>query len=107
MRLAHFATLGAYSHHEKDTQSLAQERRVARQVEFLAKVAKSGPQAEIVWNMEDVRRAVDELAASHLPRKSAEWVEKIMRQTNDAETRASCRRALEGTEVIAAGGGMQ
>jgi hypothetical protein len=107
MRVVHAATLGIYSHHE-ETESLADDRRVERQIEFLSKVVQSGPQAEIVWNMEEVRRAVDELAASRLPKRSAELVAKIMRQTQDEETRALCARALQNLDVVAsAGGGMQ
>jgi hypothetical protein len=107
MDVAHVASLGIYSHHEQ-TDSIAEDRRVAKQIEFLSKVAQSGPQAEIVWNMEEVRRAVDQLAASRLPKRSAELVAKIMRQTNDEETRALCERALQSLDaVIAAGGGMQ
>jgi len=107
MKMASAASLGIYQHREKEMDTLGQQRRIARQIEFLARVAKSGPQAEIVWNMEDVRRAVDELAASKLPRRSAELVAKIMRQTGDAETRASCERALHSLDAVAAGGGMQ
>ncbi len=107
LKMAHFATLGIYSHHEKDMEALSDERHTARQIEFLSKVAKSGPQAEIMWNMEEVRRAVDSLAASRLPQRSAELVAKIMRQTADEETRALCKRALQTLEpVAAAGGGM-
>lgn len=107
LHVARIATLGIYSHREKDTKDLAQERRVARQIEFLTKVAKSGPQAEIVWNMEEVRRAVDQVAASHLPAKSAEIVARIMRQTKDEETRALCERALQSLDPVVAGGGLQ
>jgi hypothetical protein len=105
IRAAEAVTLGAYMHREKETETLSEERRVARRLEFLAKVAKSGPQAEIVWNMEEVRRAVDQVAASRVPKKSAELVARIMRQTNDEETRALCERALLSLE--AAGGGLQ
>ncbi len=109
IRVAEAVTLGAYTHHEKEMETLSEERRVARQMEFLAKVAKSGPQAEIVWNMEEVRRAVDQLAASRIPKKSAALVGRIMRQTNDEETRALCERALQSLEAAAgaAGGGLQ
>ena len=107
MKVATVATLGIYSHQEKDTETLGEERRVARQIEFLQKVAKSGPQSEIVWNMDEVRRAVDQLAASRLSRRSADLVARIMRQTNDEETRVLCQRALQSLEVASGGGGMQ
>jgi hypothetical protein len=92
------ATLGIYSHREKDSEtlvaSLDQDRRRTQQIRFLETVAKSGPQAEIVWNMEEVRRAIDEISAGPLPARSAQLVERIMQQTQDEETRASCQRAL-------------
>lgn len=106
LRMASIATLGIYRHRDP-ADTIAEQRRVGRQIDFLARVVKSGPQAEVVWNMEDVRRAVDELAASKLPRRSAELVAKIMRQTGDAETRALCARALQGLDIASAGGGMQ
>src|SRR5262249_25750092 len=95
LKMAQFATLGMYSHHDRETETLSDERRTARQIEFLSRVAKSGPQAEIMWNIEEVRRAVDSLAASRLPQRSAELVDRIMRQTKDEETRALCQRALQ------------
>ena len=107
MKVAAVATLGIYSHRETELDTLSEERLVARQIEFLQKVAKSGPQAEIVWNMEDVRRAVDQLAARKLPQRSADLVARIMRQTDDEETRIRCQRALDGLDAAVAGGGMQ
>jgi hypothetical protein len=107
MQMAHIVTLGIYSHHETDLTALAEERRAARQIQFLGKVAKSSPQAEIVWNMEEVRRAVDQIAASPLPRRSAKLVQQIMRQTNDEETRALCAQALQNLESASGGGGMR
>jgi hypothetical protein len=104
MKLATVATLGIYSHHERDVDELAQERRVARQMVFLAKVAQSGPQAEVVWNMEDVRRAVAEVSAVKLSPKSAVLVAKIMRQTGDHETRLACERALMTLDASVDGG---
>jgi hypothetical protein len=108
MKMATLATLGIYRHHEKEMGTLAQERHTARQIEFLARVAKSGPEAQVVWNMDEVRRAVDEVAAQRLPHRSAELVARIMHQTNDAETRALCERALRSIEpATVAGGGMR
>jgi hypothetical protein len=98
MRLAKVATLGLYSPRADDPRTvdskLDEQRRIAKETRFLETVAKSGPETEVVWNMNEVRRAVDELAASHIPARSAEAVARIMRQTNDEETRALCQRAL-------------
>jgi hypothetical protein len=98
-RMARIATLGMYSPHGDDPRTvelkLDEQRRVAKQTRFLETVARSGPDTAVVWNMEEVRRAVDELSASGLPARSAQAVERIMRETNDEETRVLCQRALQ------------
>jgi hypothetical protein len=98
LRMASFATLGAYTHHEETGETLelqlAQERQVARQLRFLERVAQSGPQTEVVWNMDEVRRVLDQIASSRIPERSAQLVQKILNQTSDEETRALCQRAL-------------
>ncbi|HLH39914.1 MAG TPA: hypothetical protein VKX39_12260 [Bryobacteraceae bacterium] len=111
-RMASIATLGLIDHREKETGQelearLDRERRLASQTRFLEMVARSGPQAEIVWNMEEVRRAVDEIVALGIPQRSASLVARIMRETQDQETRAICARALESLEAPGAGGGFQ
>jgi ketosteroid isomerase-like protein len=97
-RMANLATLGAFTHHEQSCETLemqlAQERRVARQLEFLERVAQSGSQAEVVWNMEEVRRALDQIGSSRIPARSALLVQKILNETSDEETRALCQKAL-------------
>jgi hypothetical protein len=57
--------------------------------------------------MDEVRRAVDEIAALGIPERSAKLVAKIMEQTKDEETRAICQRALLNLDVAAGGGGLQ
>jgi hypothetical protein len=104
--LATIATLGMYNHREKYQDTLiAQldlERRYASQMRFLEDVARSSPQTDIVWNMDDVRKAIDEVTATGAPARSAHLVEKIMRQTNDEETRALCQRALQNLDAASA-----
>ncbi len=106
LQMAHWFSLGIYSHHEtKDSTSLAaalsRERRAERQIRFLETVAKSSPQPDVVWNIAEVRRAVNELIVTGVPPRSAEVVSRIMRQTSDAETRELCARALAGPGVAA------
>ncbi len=107
LKLAKWATLGIYSHQE-DTgggelvAALDNERRAERQVRFLEAVVRSSPRPEVVWNMDEVKRALDELAATGLPGRSAKVVERIMSQTSDAETRALCQRALVSLRAAAA-----
>lgn len=99
LNLAKWATLGIYSHHEELEDgglvaALDDERRAERQVRFLEAVARSSPRPEVVWNMDEVKRALDDLASTGLPGRSAKVVERILAQTSDAETRALCERAL-------------
>jgi len=96
--LAHWFSLGIYSHQERQEPNLSfaldRERRTGRQLRFLETVADSSPQTEIVWDMDEVRRALDELAASGMPERATQVIRRIMHQTTDAETRALCARAL-------------
>ena len=106
LHMAHWFTLGVYSHREmKDTASLSaalsRERRAERQIRFLETVAKSSPQPDVVWNIAEVRRAVNELITTGVPPRSVNVVSRIMRQTSDAETRELCARALAGVGVAA------
>jgi hypothetical protein len=99
MRLAKWFSLGVYSHREMpDSASLeaalGRERRAERQIRFLETVAKSSPQPDVVWNIAEVRRAVNELISTGVPAHSAQVVSRIMQQTSDAEVRELCARAL-------------
>jgi hypothetical protein len=106
LRLAKWSTFGIYSHHEMpDSASLAvavaRERRAEYQIRFLETVAKSSPQPDVVWNIAEVRRAVNELIVTGVPPRSVEVVSRLMLQTSDAETRELCARALAGAGVAA------
>jgi len=99
LRMAKWLSLGTYSHREmKDNASLVaalnRERRAERQVQFLETVSKSSPQAEVVWNVAEVRRAVRDLIGTGVPARSAQVVSRIMQQTSDAEIRELCALAL-------------
>jgi hypothetical protein len=105
MQVATVATLGLYApgKHEGDAADpkllyakLDEHRRIAKETSFLASVARSSPQTDIVWNMDEVRRAVDQLASTGMPARSAQVVQQIMQRTTDEETRARCQRALQG-----------
>jgi hypothetical protein len=102
MRVASIVTLGIYSPQDLEKHDdalvhseLDEHRRVIKQTSFLAAVARSSPQTEIVWNMEEVRHALDQLAGSRMPARSVQVVQQIMRQTTDEETRALCQKALQ------------
>jgi hypothetical protein len=100
---AHYASLGAYRHIEATPAAtvlaLDEERRVTARMQFLASVARSGPDPSLVWNMDEVRRALDDLSASGFPARSAQVVQRIMKETSDGETRQLCERALQGLDA--------
>ncbi|HEY2843373.1 MAG TPA: hypothetical protein VGJ09_06975 [Bryobacteraceae bacterium] len=105
-RLAHWVTLGAYSHKETEDSAglsavLDRERRAARQVQFLETVAQSSSRPDVVWDLAEVRHAVDELIATGLPAHSAAVVTRIMQQTSDAQIRELCQQALDGIATAA------
>jgi hypothetical protein len=100
---AHVATLGAYRHREATPTAtvlaLDEERRVTQHIQFLASVAKSATDPSIVWNMDQVRSALDQLSANGFPARSAQVVYRIMKGTSDEETRQLCERALQGLDA--------
>ena len=49
---------------------LDHDRRYSRQMRFLEDVARSSRGHDIVWNMEEVRRAIDEVTANGMRRAS-------------------------------------
>ena len=100
---SHYATLGAYRHQEASPSAtvlaLDQRRRLTQHVQFLADVAKSAADPSIVWNMDQVRRALDDLAASGFPARSAQVVQRLLKETGDPETRQLCEKALLSYET--------
>jgi hypothetical protein len=100
---SHYTTFGIYQHREATPAAtvvaLDEERRMTQHLTFLADVARSSADPSIVWNMDQVRRALDDLSASGFPARSAQVVQKIMKDTSDAETRQLCEKALQGLEA--------
>jgi hypothetical protein len=96
LHLASWSTFGLYKHRERDNETLEarldEERRVARQLRFLDDVARSSPQPEVVWSLDELKRAVDQVPANRIPARSEKLVERIRQQTRDAATRASSER---------------
>jgi hypothetical protein len=103
--VAHVATFGTYTHREKESENaearLQDARRVEREIRFLEAVAKSSPSPEIVWNMNEVRRALDDVASAKLPAGSAKLVQQIMASTHDEPTRQACARVLQNAQPVA------
>jgi len=107
LKLAHFVTLGAFTHKEApETKTLTAEldryRRAQREEQFLETVANSGPQVDVVWNPEQVRHALDDLTSTGLESRNTQLLQRILQQTKDPDTRAQLVKAL-GNTVVEAG----
>jgi hypothetical protein len=99
-RLANVLSFGLYTHREKATPELQAQLDIKRQLafheRFLRQVAKSTPQVEVVWKIEDVRRSLrfiveNGAAASG---KIAAAAARIFSHTEDVETRTLCLNGL-------------
>jgi hypothetical protein len=99
-RLANVLSFGLYTHREKATPELRAQLDVNRQLayheRYLRQVAKSSPQVEIVWNIEDVRRSLRFIAehGATANRKVASTAARIFTRTQDDETRNLCLNGL-------------
>lgn len=91
-RLGNLLSFGLYTHREKETPEMQARLDIARRLSFherfLREVARSSPQIEVVWNMEEVRRSLlfvadhGELASG----KAASAAARIFARTQDEET---------------------
>lgn len=99
-RLANVLSFGLYTHREKATPELRAQLDVNRQLayheRYLRQVAKSSPQVEIVWKIEDVRRSLRFIAenGASANRKVASAAARIFTRTQDEETRNLCLNGL-------------
>ncbi|HKQ53625.1 MAG TPA: hypothetical protein VJT74_14715 [Pyrinomonadaceae bacterium] len=99
-RLANVLSFGLYTHREKATPEMQArldiERRLSFHERFLRRVAKSSPQVEVAWNIEDVRRSL-RFVAEHgdlAGGRAASAAARIFSQTQDEETRSLCLNGL-------------
>jgi hypothetical protein len=100
-KIANTASFGLYTHREDsaDAEQLATldtERTLARHRKFLREVAKTSSQVEVEWKIEDVRRALEYVAA-HGERANgatAEAVARIFARTADEQLRSLCLNCL-------------
>jgi hypothetical protein len=99
-RLANLLSFGLYTHREKSTPELVAQMDTKRQLafheRFLREVAKSSPQIEIVWDIEDVHRSLRFIAehATEASGKAASIAARIFTRTEDEETRNLCLNGL-------------
>jgi hypothetical protein len=102
--LAHFGSLGLYSHGEDVTEGgqkmLDLQRRFAFHKNFLELVLASGPQPEVAWNAEVVGRSVDEVSelgrqGRNVRSKAVKLISALMRETGDEWIRQRCVESLQ------------
>ena len=103
LRVVNLATLGIYAHKDQNSDTLLarldRERRAERGLRYLETVAGAPHEQELAWSVAEVKRALDQLAATGFQGRSAQVVERILRTTSDEETRALCRKALESLDA--------
>jgi hypothetical protein len=91
-RLGNILSFGLYTHREKNSSEMQErldtKRRLAYHERFLREVAKSSPQIEIVWNIEEVRRSLRFISehGDQASGKAASAVARIFARTQDEET---------------------
>jgi hypothetical protein len=99
-RIANLLTFGKYTHREKAEPRMEGKLDVARRLDyhtrFLQEVARSSPQVDVVWDLEEVKRSLRFIAehGSHAAAKSATVAATIFVRTQDTETRRSCLDTL-------------
>jgi hypothetical protein len=103
-RLANILSFGKYTHRESPTPEMEARidiaRRLAYHTRFLQEVAKSSPQVEVVWNMEEIKRSLLFIAdhGREADSKSISAAAKIFVRTEDPETRRICVESLSRIE---------
>ena len=99
-RVANILSFGKYTHREKANPELEARldisRRLAYHTRFLQEVARSSPQVDVVWDLEEIRRSLKFIAdhGSDAAAKSATVAASIFVRTQDTDTRRSCLDAL-------------
>lgn len=102
-KAANVLTFGGYVRREKATPELLDKLDLSRRFEFherfLREVVKSTPQAEVAWDVRDVRRSLQFVAdnGSFADKKTAKTVAALFDRTQDDEARRICLAALYKT----------
>jgi hypothetical protein len=99
-RLANILSFGRYVHREKENPEMEVRldvaRRLAYHTRFLQEVARSTPQIDVAWDLDEIRCSLNFITAhgSYAGSKSAAAAANIFTRTKDAETRRSCLETL-------------
>jgi hypothetical protein len=99
-RVANILSFGTYTHREKDTPQLEEQLDLARRLKyhtkFLQEVARSTPQVDVKWNLDEIKHSL-QFIMDHAPQadsKTASAAAKIFVRTGDEETRRFCLQSL-------------
>lgn len=99
-RLANILSFGKYTHREEDTPQLEERLDVARRLTyhtyFLQEVAKSSPQIDVKWDLNEVKRSLQFIKdhATEAYSKTATAAGEIFVRTHDEEARRFCLESL-------------
>jgi hypothetical protein len=99
-RLANILSFGKYTHREKAEPGMEARLDIARRLDyhtrFLKEVAKSSPQIDVVWNLDEVKPSLQFIVdhAKEADAKIASAAAKIFLRTQDGETRRFCLEGL-------------
>lgn len=99
-RLGNILSFGKYTHREKAEPEMVGRidvaRRLAYHTRFLREVAKSSPQIDVVWNLDEVKHSLQFIVdhATEGNAKLATATAKIFLRTRDLETRRFCLEGL-------------
>lgn len=99
-RAANILSFGKYTHREDPEPEMAARlsatRRLAYHTRFLRQVAKSTPQIDVMWNLDEIKRSLKFMAehGSTVDPKAITATANIFTQTKDMETRVACLESL-------------
>ncbi|HZS06778.1 MAG TPA: hypothetical protein VFD58_18225 [Blastocatellia bacterium] len=99
-RAASLVSFGLYQHRESPTPELMAKldlhRRLQFHERFLSEAVQSGTPLEVGENIADVRRSLQFISAhgAAADDRAARLIARVLRLTNDEETRLLCRQAL-------------
>ena len=99
-RVLNVLSFGRYVHREELTDDMEDRLDIARRLQyhtnFLQQVAKSTAEVDITWNLDDVRRSLNFIAAhgAEAGSNAAAVTAKIFARTKDDETRRACLDSL-------------
>ncbi|HUS12851.1 MAG TPA: hypothetical protein VMZ30_20445 [Pyrinomonadaceae bacterium] len=99
-RLANILTIGKYTHREKADPEMETKLDIARRLSyhtrFLKEVARSSPQVDVVWDLDEIKRSLKFVAdhGSNATSESATAAATIFVRTHDSDTRHSCLETL-------------